>query len=222
MALLRKFPIQRSVGDCFTAHTEGAVMAFLLHPHVILIAYWLIMIVLAAFFLRLACSLCRAGIPSWRRSFVSVFVVTLLGYLAFDFTCYLIMRSMDGVLIRVPFWYSYSLWFREPFGLKWYIVSHAGPFRFVPFLLGLFVAGLVQFIVLEADVSYGFGLLIVVLQWIATVVAGYIVSLLFGVVLSVIGATLQGEPEKFAPEQVLDVPHLNSRTPGKMQGRPQR
>src|SRR5207248_4268205 len=168
--------------------------------HVILLAYWLIMIVLAAFFLRLACSLCRAGIPSWKRSFISVVVVTFLAYLAFDFACYLTMQTMDGVLIRVPPWYSYSLWFREPIGLKWYIVSHAGPLQFVPFVLGLFVAGVLQFIVLQADVTFGFGLLIVVLQWVATVVAGYVVSLLFGVALSAIGATLQGEPARFAPE----------------------
>jgi hypothetical protein len=135
-------------------------MASLLHPHVILIAYWLIMIVLAAFFLRLACSLCRAGIPSWKRSFISVLVVTFLAYLAFDFTCYLTMRTMDGVLLQVPPWYSYGLWFREPIGLKWYIVSHAGPLQFVPLILGLFVAGLLQFIVLQADVTFGFGLLI--------------------------------------------------------------
>jgi hypothetical protein len=72
-------------------------MASLLNPLVILLTYWLIMIVLAAFFLRLACSLCRAGIPSWKRSFVSVFVVTLLAYIAFDFTGYLTMKQPDLV-----------------------------------------------------------------------------------------------------------------------------
>jgi hypothetical protein len=177
-------------------------MAALLNPHVILIAYWLIMIVLAAFFLRLACSLCRAGIPSWKRSFVSVFVVTLLAYMTFDFACYLTMKTMDGVLFQLPPWYSYGLWFREPIGLKWYLVSQAGPLRLVPFALGLLVAGLVQFVVLQADVTFGFGLLIVVLQWVATVVAGYIVSLLFGVILSAIGATLQAEAARTAFESV--------------------
>jgi hypothetical protein len=177
-------------------------MAALLHPHVILLAYWLIMIVLAAFFLRLACSLCRAGIPSWKRSFVSVFVVTILAYITFDFASYLTMKTMDGVLFRLPPWYSYSLWFREPIGLKWYLVSQAGPLRLVPFALGLFAAGLVQFVVLQADVTFGFGLLIVVLQWVATVVAGYIVSLLLGVVLSAIGATLTPESARMAFESV--------------------
>jgi hypothetical protein len=177
-------------------------MASLLNPLVILLAYWLIIIVLAAFFLRLACSLCRAGIPSWKRSFVSVFVVTLLAYMTFDFACYLTMKTMDGVLFQLPPWYSYGLWFREPFGLKWYLVSQAGPLRLVPFGLGLFVAALVQFVVLQADVTFGFGLLIVVLQWGATLVAGYIVSLLFGVVLSAIGATLQAEAARTAFESV--------------------
>jgi len=108
---------------------------------------------------------------------------------------------MDGELLRVPPWYSYGIWFREPIGLKWFIVSHTGFLRFVPIILAVFVAGLLQFIVLQADVTFGFGLLIVVLQWVATVVAGYVVSLLFGVALSAIGATLQGEPGRFAPEQ---------------------
>jgi hypothetical protein len=177
-------------------------MAALLHPHVILLAFWLIMIVLAAFFLRLACSLCQAGMPSWRRSFVSVFVVTLLAYFTFDFASYLTMKTMDGVLFQLPPWYGYSLWFREPIGLKWYLVSLTGPLRLVPFALGVFAAGLVQFVVLQADVTFGFGLLIVVLQWVATVVAGYMVSLLFGVVLSAIGATLTPESARMAFESV--------------------
>ena len=33
-------------------------------------------------------------------------VVTFLAYLAFDFTSYLIMRSLVGVVLRVPPWYS--------------------------------------------------------------------------------------------------------------------
>src|SRR5262249_16223907 len=137
-----------------------------------------------------------------KRSFVSVFVVTILAYIAFDFSCYLTMKTMDGVLFQLPPWYSYAFWFREPIGLKWYLVSQAGPLRLVPFALGLFVAALVQFVVLQADVTFGFGLLIVVLQWGATVVAGYIVSLLFGVVLSAIGATLQSEAARKAFESV--------------------
>jgi hypothetical protein len=128
-------------------------------------------------------------------------VVTFLAYLVFDYTCYLTMKSLDGELLRVPPWYSYSLWFREPIGLKWFIVSQAGFLRFIPIFLAVFVAGLLQFIVLQADVTFGIGLAIVGLQWVATLAGGYVMSLLFGVALSAIGATLQGEPGKFAPEQ---------------------
>jgi hypothetical protein len=53
-------------------------MASTLSPQVILIAFWLIILVLAAFFLRMACSLCRTDMPSWKRAFVSVLVVTFL------------------------------------------------------------------------------------------------------------------------------------------------
>jgi hypothetical protein len=164
-------------------------MAAALSPQVILIAFWLIIVVVAAFSLRMACSLCRVDMPSWRRSFVSVIVVTFLAYLTFDFTCYLIMRSMNGVLLQVPPGYGYSHWFREPIGLKWYIVSHVGPVKYLPIIFALCVAGVLQLIVLQAQVKFRFGLLIFLMQTAATVVAGYIVSLIFGVALTSIGWT---------------------------------
>jgi hypothetical protein len=176
-------------------------MASLLRPQVLLIAYWLIMVVLAAFFLRLACTLCRTSMPTWKRAFVSVFVVTFLSYLVFDFTCYLIMRSMADVLLQVPPWYTYGFWFREPIGLKWYIVSHAGMLRFLPFIFALCAAGVLQLIVLQAEVTFRFGLLIVLLQWTATAVAGYVLGLLFGVALSTAGATLPSQSAAPAAEQ---------------------
>jgi hypothetical protein len=176
-------------------------MASVLTPQVIFIAYWLIILALAAFALRMACSLCRVDMPSWRRSFVSVLVVTFLTYLVFDFTCYLIMRSMDGVMLMVPPWYSYGIWFREPIQLKWYIVSHAGPLKYLPFVFGLCVAGVLQLIVLQAQVTFRFGLLIFLMQWGATFVAGYVVSLLFGVALDSIGWTPPEQTMAQAPYQ---------------------
>jgi hypothetical protein len=157
----------------------------------ILIAYWLVILVVAAFSLRMACSLVRVSMPSWRRSFVSVLVVTLLAYLTFDFTCYLILRSLDGVYLRVPPGYSYALWFREPIGLKWAVLEHAGPLKYLPFVFGLCAAGALQLVVLQAEVSFHFGLIIFLLQWAATVVAGYILALLLGVALTGIGWTPQ-------------------------------
>ena len=167
----------------------------MLSPQMIVLAYWLLMVVLGAFFLRQACGLCRMTLPSWRRSIVSVLLVSFLAYLTYDFAGYVIVRSMDDVVVRVPPWYSYGIWFREPFFLKWYILSNAGPLRFVPFVSAVVVAAVMQVVVLEAQVNFGFGLLIVFLQWTATVVAGYIVSLLFGVALTTIGWT----PNKLHP-----------------------
>jgi hypothetical protein len=160
-----------------------------LSPQTILAAYWLILLVLAAFALRMACGLCRLETPTWRRAFVSVLVVTFLTYLTFDFTSYLILRSMDGVKLVVPPGYSYILWFREPFNLKWYIVSNSGMLKYLPFVFGLCVAGVLQLIVLQAQVTFRIGLLIFLIQWGATFVAGYILSLLFGVALTSVGWT---------------------------------
>src|SRR5262249_34286899 len=85
----------------------------------IFLAYWLSMFSVAAFSLRMACGIGRVGMPSWPRAFVSVVLVSFLAYLVFDFTCYVVMRSLDGVLLQVPPGYSYGMWFREPFALKW-------------------------------------------------------------------------------------------------------
>ena len=177
-------------------------MSATLSAHAVLIAYWVVMLVLCAFFLRLACSLCRVDMPSWRRAFVAVVVVSFLAYLTFDFTAYLVMRSMSDVLIQVPPGYGYNHWFREPFALKWHIINHAGPLRYLPFIFGLCAAGVLQVIVLQAEVTFRFGLLIAALQWGGTVVAGYVVSLLFGVALSGVGWTGQpgAAPQPTAPQ----------------------
>src|SRR5689334_8869829 len=90
-------------------------------PHMILAAFWAVMVVLAAFFLRMACSVCRMDLPTWKRSLVSVLLVSFLAYLVFDYTGYLVMRSLQDIKIQVPPWYGYHLWFREPIGLKLHI-----------------------------------------------------------------------------------------------------
>jgi hypothetical protein len=58
-----------------------------------------------------------------------------------------------------------------------------------------------QVIVFEAQVNFAFGALIVFLQWTATIVAGYIVSLLFGVALSAAGWTPQQAAATRVPER---------------------
>ena len=116
-------------------------MTIALHPQLIILAYWLVVILLGAFFLRQACSVCGAGMPTWRRSIVSVIIVTFLAYLAFDFASYMIMESMGGIFLYIPPWYGYNFWFRESLGLKLYIISQAGPLRFVPFILATWRRG---------------------------------------------------------------------------------
>src|SRR5262249_213763 len=130
-----------------------------------------------------------------------VLVVTFLAYLTFDFTCYLTMRSMDGVLLQTPPGYSYGYWFREPLELKWFIVSHAGVLKYLPFIFALCAAGVLHVIVLQAQVTFRIGLLLFLMQWGATFVAGYVVALLFGVALTSIGWTPSQQTVAQAPGQ---------------------
>src|SRR5262245_44902659 len=168
-----------------------------LGPHAILITFWLVMVVLSAFFLRMACGICGMELPSWRRSFISVLLVTFLAYVAFDFTGYLVLRSMQGVTIQLPPGYGYHLWFREPIGLKLAVISHGGPLKYIPYVFGLCAAGVLQVIVLQAQVTFRMGLVVFALQWAATLVAGYLLSLVMGVGLSALG---------WNPEQPLVAP----------------
>jgi hypothetical protein len=167
-------------------------MNTILTPQVILLAYWLAIIGIAALFLRLACSLCQADIPSWKRAIVSVVLVTFLAYLTFDFTLYMIMRSMQDVIVNVPPGYGYNHWFREPLALKWMVAGQApAMLRWLAPVFALCIAGILQVIVLQADVTFRWGLIIFLLQTGATAVAGYILMLVLGVGLQAIGWTPQ-------------------------------
>jgi hypothetical protein len=167
-----------------------------------LVVYWLLIVGMSAFFLRMACSICQTDMPSWRRAVISTLLVSFLAYLVFDFTGYLILRSLKDVTIYVPPWYSYALWFREPIALKWAVISMAGPLKYIPFVFALCAAGVLQVIVLQAQVTFRFGLLIFLMQWIVTVVAGYILALVFGVALSgVVQPTPVAQPPAQAQQQ---------------------
>jgi hypothetical protein len=102
---------------------------------------------------------------------------------------------MAGVVIQVPPGYGYHIWFREPIGLKLAVLNHSGPLHYVPFVFGLCAAGVLQVIVLQAEITFRFGLLICLLQWGATAVAGYVLSLLFGVGLSAAGWSPQAQAQ---------------------------
>jgi hypothetical protein len=164
-------------------------MTSYLSPQVILLVYWLLIVVIAAFCMRMACSLCQVGQPTWRRAIISVVVVTFLAYVTADFSAYLLMRSMQDVVIQVPPGYGYTHWFREALGFKWMVISHAGPLRYLPIVFAVCVAGILQVIVLQAEVTFRWGLVILILQYGATAVAGYLLFLAFGAGLDAIGWT---------------------------------
>ncbi len=192
-------------------------MASALSPHMILITFWLVMVFLSAFFLRMACGICGMELPSWRRCLVSVLLVTFLAYVAFDFTGYLVLRSMQDVTVQLPPWYGYHLWFREPIGLKLAIISQGGPLKYIPYLFGLCAAGVLQVIVLQAQVTFRMGLVVFALQWAATLVAGYLLALVMGVGLSAVGWTPEPPPITPSPESPRE--QAKAKQPGRPKGR---
>ncbi len=181
----------------------------------VVIGFWLVIILLGAFFLRQACSLCRANMPSWKRAIISVILVTFTGYLIFDYTGYIIMRSLNGVALQVPPWYGYNYWFREPLGLKWTIISYVGPLKWLPIVFALCGAGILQVLVLEAEVTFAWAFFIFMLQTVATYISAYILSLVLGSVLKSSGWTVEGEPNSVpaaAQQQAAKPPDTGGRT----------
>jgi hypothetical protein len=83
------------------------------------------------------------------------------------------------------------------------LISQAGAMRYLPIALALLCAGILQVLALEADVTFGWGFAIVILQTVASVIGAYIVSLLFGLVLEYAEVHMHGEPS----ENVL-TPHM--------------
>jgi hypothetical protein len=147
----------------------------------IILVFWSVFLLVSAFLLRQACSLCGAELPSYRRAFVVLLFVAPAAYLVFDLTAYGCMLSMDDITLRVPQGYSYAQWLWEPLALKWQILGFVPGVRFVPIVLGLVTAGVLQVFFLH--VSFGAGIVISVIHWVANVIALALLSFVTSLVL---------------------------------------
>jgi hypothetical protein len=163
----------------------------------VVIGFWVVMLLIAAFILRLACGLFQANIPSWKRAIFMVLFVGPAAYLVFDFSAYLIFLSIKDVLIRVPPGYGYGHWFWEPLPLKWYVISMVPLVKYLPIVFALCIAGTLQAITLQLSVTFRGALVIFLVQWVATAVA--FVLLLIGVNLALSFFGVKASYEGTAP-----------------------
>lgn len=139
--------------------------------HLLFIGHWVILVLVGAFVLRELCPYLDEDSPSWKRAMLMVVLVGGLGYLAFDYTSFIIMLATDGVIVHVPPWYGYHFWMHEPFGIKWAIISKVPFVWLLPFVVGLCVAGFFQTILFDLKVQFRKSTLIFVIQWACTLVA---------------------------------------------------
>jgi hypothetical protein len=106
----------------------------------------------------------------------------------------------------VPPGYGFSNWLREPFFVKWHVLNMLPVVRFLPFVFALCVAGMLQVAGLQLQVKFRVGLLIFLIQWVATVVGMFVLLFVFNLLLGLGGQTLNyalaGATEaKPAPDQ---------------------
>jgi hypothetical protein len=156
-------------------------------------AFWVLLFPVAAFLLRVACSVCGEDPPSWRRSFIGLLVVSAGAYFAWDLSSYLFMLMMrdDTVGVRLPPGYSYWKWLREPVGLKWAVLGIVPGVRFIPVLVAIVVAGVLQVGVLEVPFRNAFA--ITLLQGAMSLVAMAVLAFLLTATRGYLGQVARPE-----------------------------
>lgn len=144
--------------------------------HLLAVGFWVLLILVATIALRWTCSTFGEDAPSWRWALFMSVAVAGACYLTAEFASYVIMRTMDGVLLTVPPGYGFTHWLQEPFALKWAIISRIPFIRYLPFVFALCVAGMLQTILLDLRTTFRMSLFIFLVQWAITLVVMGVVS----------------------------------------------
>jgi hypothetical protein len=100
-------------------------------------------------------------------------------YFTYDIAGYLFALLMQDPVngVRMPAHYTYWDWLREPFALKWHVLSFVPIIRFLPILFGL-CAGSILFVFL-LDVPYHVALVVFLAQLVVNGVALVVLSFVF-------------------------------------------
>src|SRR5262249_47175197 len=186
--------------------TREAAMTPTLHGAPLLqVAFWALLVPVAAYLLRVACGVCGEDPPSWRRAVIGLLVMAAGAYFTWDVASYLFVRMMgdDTVGVRLPPGYSYGRWLREPVGLKWAVLGIVPGVRFIPILMAVVVAGVLQVGVLEVPFRNAFA--ITLLQGAMTLVAMAVLAFLLTLTRGYVGQVAARPPAEEAPGPLAEM-----------------
>lgn len=198
------------------------------HYYLIVGAYWLLMLGIAALVLFKVTQYFIDDCPSSFHSAVGIVLLTAVClYLTYDLSSYffLLMMQDPDIGIVLPPNFSYLVWAQEPLALKWQVLELVPIARFAPIVVALIVGGIVQ--VFLWKVPYQLGIVVFVAQVFLDLLAMVILSMLFGLGIGVYERVtgMQRQPPAYrveapregaAPEHLGHVAHrVQNRPPGK-------
>jgi hypothetical protein len=150
------------------------------HYDWIVLAYWLLMIPIAAAILYKVAGFCTDDYPtSFRRAVLMVLATAAVVFFTYDLSGYFFALWMrdPAVGVVMPPGYTYWDWLREPLAVKWHVLSFVPFIRFLPVGFAL-IAGCVLQIFLW-NVPFKLGAVVFVAQVVLTLVAMELLSLAF-------------------------------------------
>jgi hypothetical protein len=131
----------------------------------LVIAYWLAMIPIAAVILAKVTGYCIDDSPSsFSRAVLIVVAVAAGVFFAYDLSGYFFARLMQDpdIGVRLPPQFTYWDWLREPVALKWQVLGYVPFIRFIPVGIALIVGAVLQIFIW--NITFKFGLLIFLAQ----------------------------------------------------------
>jgi hypothetical protein len=133
-------------------------MAPHLEPYTYLaIAYWLLMVLIAAWVLAKVTNYCIDDGPgTFLRAVRMVVGVAALVFVTYDLSGYVFALLMQdpGVGIQLPAHYTYWDWLREPVGLKWRVLGFVPFVRYIPVAIALLVGVISQILIWKITLPY--------------------------------------------------------------------
>lgn len=159
------------------------------------IAFWALMIPIAAYIFQNVCSMCGADYPTFRRAVLTTVLVTAAAFLAFDGIGYgLVKASSDTVNLNLPSDYGYSNWLREPLYLKWQVLGLIPMIgRLLPIVVAVCLAATLYVFILTEP--FRICMSILAIQWTVNVVAMAVLSFALSNIVRFVNPHSSNEPE---------------------------